>query len=87
MRHQKRGCDPADATSIQRNGEFWSYFEVDLWCNRRLVGENIHNAALWLQKELPERLRVEFTAEALSKDGDVKTEIFGDGRRIKVDIS
>ena len=54
--------------------------EFDLWCNRRLVGENIHNAALWLKKELPERLRVEFTAEVLSKDGDVKTEIFGDGR-------
>ena len=24
--------------------------EFDLWCNRRLVGENIHNAALWLKE-------------------------------------
>ena len=53
--------------------------DVLLYCDRRLVGENIHNAALWLQHKLPDRTRVEFEATPLSKNGDVKAEIFGDG--------
>jgi len=47
--------------------------------NGRLRGENIHNAALWLKKALPENVRVEFIARALTDTGDVKCEIFGDG--------
>lgn len=45
-----------------------------------LYAEDIHNAALWLQTELPEKVRIEFDARALSEDGDVKAEVFGDGR-------
>lgn len=45
-----------------------------------LEARDIHNAALWLQTELPERVRIEFDARALSDDGDVKCEVFGDGR-------
>lgn len=45
----------------------------------RLVGEKIHNAALWLQTPLPERVRVEFDVRAESPTGDLKCEIFGDG--------
>lgn len=52
---------------------------VPMYCDRQLVGENIHNAALWLQTALPERTRVEFLATPLTKKGDVKAEIFGDG--------
>lgn len=44
-----------------------------------LHASNIKNDALWLQKPLPERVRVEFEATALSADGDLKVEIFGDG--------
>ncbi len=46
----------------------------------RLWGEKIHNAALWLQKPLPEKVRIEFDARAESEQGDVKCEVFGDGR-------
>ncbi len=53
--------------------------DAKLMCNRQLVAENIHNAALWLQRSLPEKVRVEFTAMALSDSGDVKAEVFGDG--------
>ena len=53
---------------------------VKLYCDRRLVGENIHNAALWLQRDLPDKTRVEFKATPLTKKGDVKAEIFGDGK-------
>ena len=45
-----------------------------------LRAEKIHNAALWLQKELPPQVRVELDVRALSNEGDAKCEIFGDGR-------
>ncbi len=45
----------------------------------RLVAEKIHNAGLWLQTSLPERVRVEFDVRAESPTGDLKCEIFGDG--------
>lgn len=46
----------------------------------RLVAKDIHNAALWLKTPLPEKVRIEFVARALSDEGDVKAEAFGDGR-------
>lgn len=45
----------------------------------RLVGAKIHNAALWLQQELPEKVRIDFDARAETDEGDVKCEVFGDG--------
>lgn len=46
----------------------------------RLKAEKIHNAALWLQVPLPEKVRIEFDARAHSNEGDVKCEVFGDGK-------
>ena len=48
--------------------------------NGRLVAEKIHNANLWLQIPLPERVRVEVDARAETDVGDIKAEIFGDGQ-------
>lgn len=42
-------------------------------------GENIKNDPLWLTRPLPDKVRVEFDAKSLSKEGDLKFEIFGDG--------
>ncbi|MFU8804506.1 MAG: hypothetical protein ACNA8W_11900, partial [Bradymonadaceae bacterium] len=42
-------------------------------------GERLRNDPLWLQTPLPEKVRVEFEAEALTEVGDIKVEIFGDG--------
>lgn len=47
----------------------------------RVTASAIRNDPLWLQVELPERVRVEFDAEALTPVGDIKVEIFGDGTR------
>ena len=45
-----------------------------------LYAESAHNAALWLKTPLPSGdLRISFTATALSKEGDLKCEIFADG--------
>ena len=47
----------------------------------QLYGEGAHNAALWLKAPLPPGdLRISFTATALSEEGDVKCEVFGDGQ-------
>ncbi len=44
--------------------------------------ENVRNEPpLWLKVPLPEQVRVEFEARALTADGDIKVEIFGDGVR------
>ncbi len=45
----------------------------------QLRADRIHNAALWLQKPLPEKVRIEFDARAETGTGDVKAEVFGDG--------
>ncbi len=38
------------------------------------------NRALWLSQPLPERVRVEFDARGGSVHGDLKVEVFGDGK-------
>ncbi|MCA9565639.1 MAG: hypothetical protein KC561_19210 [Myxococcales bacterium] len=42
--------------------------------------QGARNDALWLGYTLPDRVRVEFDVTALHPDGDLKFEIFGDGR-------
>lgn len=46
-----------------------------------LYGENIKNDPLWLQRKLPDDVRIEFKAKAESAEGDIKVEVFGDGNR------
>lgn len=45
----------------------------------RVHGQNIKNDPLWYVQPLPRKVRVEFDAKSLSKEGDLKVEIFGDG--------
>lgn len=42
-------------------------------------GDNLKNDPLWLQTRLPEDVRIAFDARALSPEGDLKVELFGDG--------
>ncbi|MFP4596992.1 MAG: hypothetical protein ACOC9W_05000 [Persicimonas sp.] len=44
-----------------------------------VVGADIKNDPLWLDRPLPEEVRVEFDVQARSPVGDIKIEIFGDG--------
>lgn len=48
--------------------------------NGQLHSKGTRNAALWLSKPLPDRVRVEFDARSGSPQGDIKAEIFGDGK-------
>ena len=49
--------------------------------DKRLVAQNAHNATLWLKQPLPlGDFRISFKARALTKEGDVKCEVAGDGR-------
>jgi hypothetical protein len=45
----------------------------------RLCVKGAHNHGAWLARTLPINCRIEFDAESASPDGDIKTEVFGDG--------
>lgn len=44
-----------------------------------LCVEGAMNRGVWLSRRLPANVRVEFDAMALSPEGDIKVELFGDG--------
>jgi hypothetical protein len=46
----------------------------------KLCGRGAKNHGVWLQKRLPRDVRIEIDAIAGSDDGDLKVEVFGDGR-------
>ena len=46
----------------------------------RLCAKGAKNRPVWLRRRLPTNARVEFDAVSASTDGDVKVELFGDGR-------
>jgi hypothetical protein len=48
--------------------------------NGRLCGEGARNHPAWLARRLPINARIEFDAVSESKDGDLKVEIWGDGK-------
>lgn len=52
--------------------------------NYGLEGGQLHvrgarNHPLWLRRELPRDVRIEFDVKSMSPDGDIKVEVFGDG--------
>lgn len=46
----------------------------------RLCGEHARNHGVWLNRVLPVNARIEFEAVSYSNDGDLKAELWGDGR-------
>jgi hypothetical protein len=44
-----------------------------------------HNKPLWLRKKLPRDVQIDVTAWSTSPDGDIKVELFGDGRSFDPD--
>lgn len=46
----------------------------------KLCGRNAKNHGVWLKRRLPTNARVEFDALSRSPDGDIKVELWGDGR-------
>jgi hypothetical protein len=46
----------------------------------RLCGQRARNHPVWLKRKLPQNARIEFDAISTSADGDLKVEIWGDGK-------
>jgi hypothetical protein len=46
----------------------------------RLCGKNAKNHPVWLERKLPVNARIEFDAVSTSQDGDLKVELWGDGK-------
>lgn len=74
----ERFADNFDRASL---GPEWNATSSD-WTLRDgvLRVSNGHNHPLWLKKRLPRDARIEFDAWSDSPDGDVKCEVYGDGR-------
>ena len=53
--------------------------------NGALNAKGAHNHPLWLRAKLPHDVRVEFDAWSTENRGDIKIEIFGDGRSFDAD--
>ncbi len=77
------GTDGAERVRTPSNlGPNWMQMKTSAWKieNGRLCGENARNRGVWLNRTLPVNARIEFDAIALTDDGDLKAEVWGDGR-------
>jgi hypothetical protein len=52
-----------------------------------LCAEGAHNHGVWLSKVLPVNARIEYDAVAHTEDGDLKSELWGDGRSFATSTS
>jgi len=70
-------------------GADWSQAGTNVWRieNGRLCGAMAHNHGVWLQLTLPVNARIEFDAISDVQDGDIKAEVWGDGRSAATSIS
>lgn len=53
--------------------------------NGAVAARGAHNHPLWLRKKLPRDVRVEFDCGSNDSRGDIKIELFGDGRSFDAD--
>jgi len=53
--------------------------------DQRLTFSMAHNHPLWLKRRLPHDVRVDLDVTPLGPDGDVKVELFGDGKSFESD--
>ncbi len=63
-------------------GPNWLPMKTNAWRveNGKLCGEGAHTHGLWLNRTLPINARIEFDAVAMTDDGDLKVELWGDGK-------
>ena len=92
LAHLLRGEDgPGEASYLPSHnmGPNWYPARTTAWKieNGRLCGQNARNHGVWLQRTLPINARVEFDAVALSDEGDLKTEVWGDGQSAATTMS
>jgi hypothetical protein len=65
---------PLDRSTWWASGGHWR--TVDGW----LYSPGVKNNPLWLKAKLPRDVAIEFDARSESPEGDLKVEVFGDGR-------
>lgn len=83
----KRSTDPLIETVFEDNfdrdsvGSDWnslsSAWKIE---NGKLCARGARNQGIWLKRRLPENARIEFEATSNSPDGDLKAELWGDGK-------
>ncbi len=63
-------------------GPNWVQIRTAAWRieNGKLCGQGARNHGIWLTKVLPVNARIEFDAVTTSDDGDLKAEVWGDGK-------
>jgi hypothetical protein len=55
--------------------------------NGALTVRDAHNHPLWLARVLPRDVRIEYEVRSMSPEGDIKCEVFGDGRSAAIEAS
>ncbi|MGD0525699.1 MAG: hypothetical protein ABSE49_11175 [Polyangiaceae bacterium] len=70
-------------------GPDWMTTQSGIWRieDGHLCGEHAKNHGIWLKRTLPVNARIEFDATAMSADGDLKAEYWGDGRSFATSLS
>lgn len=79
-----------DAAEIDEElGPSWTQVGTHAWHieDGWLCGSNAHNHGVWLNKVLPVNARIEWEAKSDSNDGDLKAELWGDGKSAATGIS
>jgi hypothetical protein len=63
-------------------GPNWVAIRTNAWRieNGQLCAQNARNHPIWMTKVLPVNARIEFDAVSHSDEGDLKAEVWGDGR-------
>ena len=70
-----------DAFDRAELGEDWNVLSPKWRIEKgRLCGQGAKNKGIWLKRKLPVNARIEFDAQAESAVGDLKVEVWGDGR-------
>jgi hypothetical protein len=69
--------------SFQRDeigGDYYQSGDGYRIANDTLSAKGAHNHPLWLRKKLPRDIRIEFDCWSTEQRGDLKVEVFGDGK-------
>ena len=78
-----------DAAAASDLGPNWRQAGTEVWHieNGRLCGQGARNHGVWLTRAIPVNARIEFDAISDSLEGDLKSEVWGDGQSGATGIS
>ncbi len=78
----------ADFFDRQELGDDWRTTS-NVWriTDGKLCGRGARNHGVWLKRRLPTNARIELDATSASADGDIKLEVWGDGRSHATGVS